>query len=656
MNWTNEPATESRLEPIGHEPGQSRTEGEAPRLIKINKARVLTQEHGKEVELEIFAMTLGTETIELLPLKNWGQLDVHKWTVQGKLPGTPAGLEVAFDHIKMAGETILTKDPEGCSKLEKTFAEWLALEKETFELAARKAHAKPAPVTQAVPLRPEQQELHFQVEVDKRGQVHVLCSRGKETVAAIGLNVGGFNSLVGQGLMRKPHTLKVGALHDWVELDGVLYSFEKGNNDASKLAKALNEGYIPTAGFGQGKEVLVFENAASTSGFDIQFPVTSAGVLDSRRRPLNEESLELLQDPDRCGLLPKGLLIKLTRPTLIFKQKTPDGGERYLEQGADHLVTVTDDDGQVKTIDLSRPVNYLHLSAVELTAVFNHPAINRHSTVASAATRPNAGQPQPGSPQPLRQEPAPPAATPSPPETQCVPAGVQRPSVEAANAKVAEPSPKILPQPGAPDSSVKPATKGQALPNSWLKDVLAQRPIRPDWFTCLVYGKLAERFGNSREGNLGPWACWAVALGETEDIADPEFKGVFLTEKGALGFISQGHIARFYKEVVFLGLPESTLEGIGVSLVAVGLDLEQRVVFIVSNDYRAKFGVPDQVMREELGRLRNLGAVLLSVKEALESREPLEVVWTVPAEQKEPGDPQALESTRPADAGASPAV
>ncbi len=86
---------------------------------------------------------------------------------------------------------------------------------------------------------------------------------------------------------------------------------------------------------------------------------------------------------------------------------------------------------------------------------------------------------------------------------------------------------------------------------------------------------------------------------------------------------------------------------------AVGLDLEQRVVFIVSNDYRAKFGVPDQVMTEELARLRKLGAVMLSVKEVLEGREPLEVVWTVPAEQENPDDPQALEHTRPASAGAN---
>ena len=599
-------------------------------------------------------MTLGAETIELLPLKHWEQLDVHKWTVRGRLPGAPAGLEVAFDHVKMAGETIAAEDPQGCVKLERAFAEWLALEKETLELAAKKAHAKPAPATQAAPPRTEQQGLHFQVEMDKRGQVHVLCLRGKETVAAIGLNLAGFNSLFGQGLMRKPHTLKVGALHDWVELDGMLYSFEHGNNDASRLAKALNEGYVPTAAFGEGKEVMIFENAASSTGFDIQFPLTQAGVLDNRRRPLNEDALELLQDPDQCGLLRKGLIVKLTRPTLIFKQKTPDGGERYLEQSADHLVTVTDDEGQVKFIDLSQPVNYLHLSAVELTAVFNHPAINQHRTFASLAARPGESQSKTDSPEALHQAlRQPPAAVPSPDVAGGVTAAIQTPSVEPALAKAAEPSPRILPEPGAAHASVQPGAKDQARPNSWLKNALAQQPIQPDWFACLVYGKPAERFGNSSEGELGPWACWAVALGETEHISDPQFYGVFLTERRALGFVSQGHIVRFYNEIVFLGIPESALEGIGVSLVAVGLDLEQRVVFVVSNDYRAKFGVPDQVMTEELARLRKLGAVMLSVKEVLEGREPLEVVWTVPAEQENPDDPQALEHTRPASAGAN---
>ena len=58
-------------------------------------------------------MTLGGETIELLPLRNWSQLDVYKWGPRGKLPGTPAGLEITFDHVKVTGETVLISDPEG---------------------------------------------------------------------------------------------------------------------------------------------------------------------------------------------------------------------------------------------------------------------------------------------------------------------------------------------------------------------------------------------------------------------------------------------------------------------------------------------------------------------------------------------------------------
>ena len=177
------------------------------------------------------------------------------------------------------------------------------------------------------------------MEVDKEGQVHIHCLQGKETLATIGLNLPGFNSLINQGLMHKPHALQVGALHDWVELDGEFFSFEKGNNDAGKLEKALNDRYLSTAALGQGKEVVVFTNAASPTGFDIQFAARVGGVIDHRRRPLNEESLGLLQAPEKCGLLPKDLVIKLSPPSLIFKRKTPDGGERYLDEGPENIVT-----------------------------------------------------------------------------------------------------------------------------------------------------------------------------------------------------------------------------------------------------------------------------------------------------------------------------
>jgi len=84
-----------------------------------------------------------------------------------------------------------------------------------------------------------------------------------------------------------------------------------------------------------------------------------------------------------------------------------------------------------------------------------------------------------------------------------------------------------------------------------------------------------------------------------------------------------------------------------MALVALATDLEQRIVFIVTDGYRTKFGVPEQTVVQELACLRTFGALVMSLSEVLHSPEPLEVVWTVPAEQEDPGDPQALESLRP---------
>ena len=163
---------------------------------------------------------------------------------------------------------------------------------------------------------------------------------------------------------------------------------------------------------------------------------------------------------------------------------------------------------------------------------------------------------------------------------------------------------------------------------------------------------MAEHFGNSSEGYFGPFPCWACSLGDVEDIADPAFRGVFLTHKGGLGYVNQGHVARFRNEIAFIGTLESTIEGIGVSLVAAGADAQQRVVFVVTEGYRAKFGLPEQTVTEELARLKNHGALVLSASEVLQSPDPLEVVWTVPAEQENPDDPQAFEHLRPGSAAA----
>jgi hypothetical protein len=185
------------------------------------------------------------------------------------------------------------------------------------------------------------------------------------------------------------------------------------------------------------------------------------------------------------------------------------------------------------------------------------------------------------------------------------------------------------------------------LPNLWLKEVLSHASLRQDWFTFLVYRKLAEHIGNSEESFFGPFPCWVCSLGDAADISDPGFRGVFLTEKGWLGYLNHGHLVRFHNEVVFLGTLESSIEGIGVSLVAAGTDAHQRIVFIVTENYRTKFGLPDLTVAQALARLREAGASLTSVNEVLQSPEPIEVVWSVPAHQEDPDDPQAVEDVRP---------
>jgi hypothetical protein len=140
-----------------------------------------------------------------------------------------------------------------------------------------------------------------------------------------------------------------------------------------------------------------------------------------------------------------------------------------------------------------------------------------------------------------------------------------------------------------------------------------------------------------------------VALGEVVEVEDPNFKGVFLTQKGGFGFLGQYALLRFHKGVVFLGTRENVLEGIGVSLIGVGLDTEANVVFIVADEYRSRFGVADRIIANELTRLDSAGATILTREEVLESSRIIELVWTVPADQADPVNPQAIESLRPAE-------
>ena len=642
MNWTHQPAAETQpnqntrlgANPI---PTAAPSPGAAPRPqeFRVDKRHPLAAATTLN-PTEVFTLTLGTETIELTPSRNWNQLDHHKWTMRGILPAEPAGLEVAADHVKILGETVSTTDPAGCAKLQRLFNDWLKLELETLALARKKsAPAAATTATADAPAAP--QPVRFQVEVDKRQMVHIHCWRGKELLATIGLNVAGFQSLQQQGLMRKAHAVATGALRDWVELDGELFSFEKGRDDSARLEQTLNQRYVPPVTTGGAKEILVFPNLVSATGFDLQFPVIVAGALGVHRYHLNDQSLELLHDPQHCGLLHREIIIKLIPPNLVFKRKTPDGGEQYLAVGPETTVRVTDDEGHEKTVELHQPLNLLRLSAAELTAVLNHPAINRHakppgtSPAPAAATAPlPTAAPKPAPPPPAAHSlpTARVAAAPAPPRPAELPPAPPTPAPDHA-----EPPPLTAPPP-----VVK--------PNLWLEPLLSEPALAHDWFPFLVYSKMAEWFGNSTEGTFGPCNCWFISLDAGEDISAPDFKGIFLTEKGSFGFMNAGRMARFCHQVAFIGTQSDALEGIEINLAGVALDAAGRVIFITSDDYRSRFGVSEATLASELSQLREHGALIMNAREAIGWREPIAVVWTAPAEQIDPADPQARETVR----------
>ena len=354
-----------------------------PHEIKIGKTTISTKPDGSAVLAEVFTMTIGEETIELLPLKNWAQLDIFKWRARGILPRTPAGLEITLNQVKVAGETVSTWDSDACARLEKAFNEWLALEKQALEATREKG---PTPMAQTSAPRPfEEDEAHFELDLNRADQPRVKYLEGNETVKVVALNQQGLNALIEQGLMRKPQSMKAGALHNWVDLDGKVFQFKQDPNAAKELERTLNEQYLVAANPDASPDVAVYPNPASPTGFDIQFPAAPKGLIENRKWHLNEETVHLLQDPERCHVLRKAITARLAPPELVFKVKTPGGGERYLNPGPHNTISVVGEDGQTKTIDLSHPVNLLQLGVRELTAIFNHPAINRRARLAEAA-------------------------------------------------------------------------------------------------------------------------------------------------------------------------------------------------------------------------------------------------------------------------------
>lgn len=237
----------------------------------------------------------------------------------------------------------------------------------------------------ATATEPAQEPIWVAVEVGK-GKPLLRCMEGKEMVKEVALNDAGLKALVDLDLMREPKSLKVGALHNWVELDGELFRFDDQSNGAAAFEKVLNERYVSENPAGAVQNVKVFSNPASPTQFDLQFPACPHGFAENRRRHLNDETIQILQDPQNCKVLRKDIIVVLTPPNVVFKRRHSDLSESHLPAGPSTTVCVRGEDGQIKNIDLSQPVDLLHLTAVDLAAVFNHPAVNRRSALALAAS------------------------------------------------------------------------------------------------------------------------------------------------------------------------------------------------------------------------------------------------------------------------------
>jgi hypothetical protein len=107
-------------------------------------------------------------------------------------------------------------------------------------------------------------------------------------------------------------------------------------------------------------------------------------------------------------------------------------------------------------------------------------------------------------------------------------------------------------------------------------------------------------------------------------------------------------VAQFEEGSALIGLQSSVLKAADVHLLGVGMDHDKRFVFIVGDGYRSKFAATEQGVTAALAELKEQGAIVMDLKEALTSTEPIEVVWNVPVAQANPSEPQALESRRKA--------
>lgn len=304
-----------------------------------------------------YTLNYGTETITLEPGKPWHKLDTFKWITRGLIE-EPQSLQVLKNGaVEINAERILLDDPDGPAKL---------------ELEINKHHppsiAHHPPAISSVTFASESAstgKVRFKVKLDHLGHLMIECIRGSEHVET-GLR--GMPGLAQGGFMLPPHALHVDPLQRAVEIDGVRYDCTEAG--ACQLQEILNTRYAPQLQPEDRHPILIRENAASATGFDIEFIAIHAGGRIEVKGHLSQERLNLLQDHTRCDLLRHGIILRLSPPYLLVRRRQPDGGEERIPEIQD--------------------VHYLRVTAADLQAVLNHKVVRRteaaHDSFPAAST------------------------------------------------------------------------------------------------------------------------------------------------------------------------------------------------------------------------------------------------------------------------------
>lgn len=319
--------------------------------------RASTRPRGDKGE-RVFALSLDKESITLDPGTTWAHADRYKWVVRGLIE-EPQMLHVFPDgSLEINSEKIHITDPAATAKLEHQ------INKRHPPVGSHAATpASPLAVKAASTLAADLRR--FRVKLDHFGHLMIEWGHGTDREET-GLR--GVASLITNGRIRKPEHYRVDPMQRSIEIDGVTYECNEAG--ARKLEAALNSYYAPRAEERQAAAIEVKENLAASTGFDLRFRITHAGVTHDIKGHLTQELLDQLQDPAKSDLIQPGIHLLLSPPNLLIRRRRPDMGEDKIPELPD--------------------VNLLKLTSVQLQQIFNHPLIRRGDGSAAAPAQPAA--------------------------------------------------------------------------------------------------------------------------------------------------------------------------------------------------------------------------------------------------------------------------